>query len=84
VDVGRHHVADGLVHQPVAGDGRQAAEGCGHDADPIVRLTAGGAGVSRMPMAFVLDLEFERLEAALQQAAQPALAIAGAQGITGR
>jgi hypothetical protein len=66
MDIGLQHVADGCVYQAMTGDRGHPAKGLGHDAHPVMTVSAGGAGVARVKAAFVLDHEFERGKAGLE------------------
>ncbi len=71
MDIGLQHVADGCVNQAMTGDRGDPAKGLGHDAHAIMTLAAGGSGVARVEVAFILDHEFERGEAGLEPVPQP-------------
>jgi len=74
MDIGLQHVADGSVNQAMTGERGHAAKGLGHDAHAIMTLPAGGAGVTGVEAAFVLDHEFEWSEAGEEPVPQPLLA----------
>jgi hypothetical protein len=63
VDVGFQHVVHGGIYQAVAGDGGDSAKGFGDDSHSKVALAAGGAGMTGVVVAFVLDVKFQGREA---------------------
>ena len=66
-----HQRTQGIVEHAVTLEARPAAEALGDDRDPVVAPAAASARVSRVPVALVLDLEMDRLEALLQRTLDP-------------
>ena len=62
MDVGAHHVANGLVYQAVSTYDRQAAESFRNYDDGEMSAAVRGARVSSVAVAVVDDLEVDRGE----------------------
>ena len=69
MDVGLQHVAERCVHQPVPGQRQLAGEGGTDDVDAEMSLPATRAGMPRMLVAVVDDLDRGRVERLDQQGA---------------
>ncbi len=75
VYVGFEQFRHGGVDQPVTGQGRKAAERCGHDLDAKMTTSVGRAGVSGVQVALVDYVKESGREAALQPLPQPSFAV---------
>jgi hypothetical protein len=67
MNVRLHEGAQGVVHHPVAPDGRLAGKGFSHHGYPEMSAAVPGPGMAGMKMALILDFEQFRLEG-IQQA----------------
>ena len=71
VDIRLHHRAERLVNPAVSLDTIEAGESAGDQGNAEVASTVAGAGVPRVQMALVLDLESLRFEDLGQTLADP-------------